>query len=81
VSSVGKDDCRILPESYAHLVDHMPGNDPNDHVHMAAETRDTFLHTFPSFMVTGRYEAGMSGGVPEMAHIGLIKLVGDSTRC
>jgi predicted nucleic acid-binding protein len=29
-------DCRILPESYAHLVDQMPGNDPDDHVHMAA---------------------------------------------
>jgi predicted nucleic acid-binding protein len=29
-------DCRILPESYAALVDQMPGNDPDDHVHMAA---------------------------------------------
>jgi predicted nucleic acid-binding protein len=29
-------DCRILPESYAHLVDQMTGNDPDDHVHMAA---------------------------------------------
>lgn len=28
--------CRILPETYAHLVDQMPGNDPDDHVHMAA---------------------------------------------
>ncbi len=29
-------DCRILPESYATLIDQMPGNDPDDHVHMAA---------------------------------------------
>ena len=29
-------DCRILPESYAHLIDQMPGDDPDDHVHMAA---------------------------------------------
>jgi predicted nucleic acid-binding protein len=29
-------DCRILPESYATLIAQMPGNDPDDHVHMAA---------------------------------------------